>query len=212
MIKHILLNNMDIYFVRHGQTDGNVAHRHQHPDIALNNSGKAQAALVAEVIARLKPTHIITSTKVRAVETGMYISRTSHIIPETYAYFEEVRRPMWLIGKRFYEWKSLSYAWGWFFGVNVASMHDGESYDAVLERLRQARQYLEQLPVHSRVVVVSHSLFINLFLEHMNRPKRMGLCRALVRFIAIFRIKNTAVVQVQFFPKNVPRWQLIKRF
>ena len=58
---------MDVFFVRHGQTDGNIAQRYQHPDTRLNEVGKAQAEAIAGKIATLEPTHIITSTQLRAV-------------------------------------------------------------------------------------------------------------------------------------------------
>ena len=74
---------MDIYFVRHGQTDGNVAGRHQHPDITLNELGKLQVARVAKLLKGMKPTHLITSTNKRAMETAMVIGREGDLIPET---------------------------------------------------------------------------------------------------------------------------------
>jgi broad specificity phosphatase PhoE len=119
---------MDIYFIRHGQTDGNVARRHQHPDIDLNEMGKLQVARTAKLVKRLRPTHLITSTSKRAVETAQAIGLATDLIPETYPAFEELKRPTFLIGKRFHDSDSLKYIWGWFFGVKAAPMHDGESY------------------------------------------------------------------------------------
>ena len=84
---------MDLYLVRHGQTDGNVAKRHQHPSISLNETGQKQARKVAKVLRHIKPTHIITSTNVRAVETARQIGIVVDVIPETYPPFEELKRP-----------------------------------------------------------------------------------------------------------------------
>ena len=64
---------MEVYFVRHGETDGNVARRHQHHDTALNEIGIEQAKKVASEITNLKPTHLITSTQLRAVQTTKII-------------------------------------------------------------------------------------------------------------------------------------------
>jgi broad specificity phosphatase PhoE len=91
---------MDLYLVRHGQTDGNVARRHQHPAIELNEQGKEQVKKVAKVIRHMKPTHLITSTNVRAVETARQIGLVTDLIPETYPAFEELKRPPFLIGER----------------------------------------------------------------------------------------------------------------
>ncbi|MFM2424293.1 MAG: hypothetical protein RLZZ70_684 [Candidatus Parcubacteria bacterium] len=189
---------MDVYFVRHGQTDGNVAKRHQHPNIELNEQGKSQAIKVAERIALLDPTHLITSTNKRAVETARVIGLRTDRVPETYAAFEELHRPQFLIGHRFTSVLTLSYLWRWFFGISAASMHDGESYTDFLDRLDAARAYLKQLPTDSRVVVVSHAVFIHFFIEHMNRPYRMNLLRAAIRFFKILRLQNTAIIHIRY--------------
>lgn len=200
---------MDVYFVRHGQTDGNVAQRHQHPDIGLNELGKLQASRVAKIVKRLRPTHLITSTNKRALETATQIGLAADLIPETYPAFEELKRPMFLVGKRFHDRETLLFIWGWFFGLKTASMHDGESYADFRGRIIAARTHLENLPSSSRAVVVSHAVFINFFLEHMNRDDHMGLRRAAWRIIAIFRIKNTAVTHLQY---RDGRWRIVERF
>lgn len=200
---------MDIYFVRHGQTDGNVAGRHQHPDITLNELGKLQVARVAKIIKSVRPTHLITSTNKRAMETAMVIGRECDLIPETYPNFEEMHRPDFLIGKRFLEWEAFKYVVGWLFGVKAASMHDGESYSDFLARILAAKHQLEALPQNSKVVIVSHTVFINFFLEHMNREQKMGVFRATIRFLAILRLKNTAVTHVRI---SGQKWQIIERF
>ena len=200
---------MEIYFVRHGQTDGNVAGRHQHPDITLNELGKLQVAKVAKTLRSIKPTHLITSTNKRAMETAMVVGRECDLIPETYPNFEEMRRPEFLIGKRFLEWEAFKYVVGWLFAVKAAPMHDGESYDDFLARILAAKHQLAVLPKNSKVVVVSHTVFINFFLEHMNRPEKMGVIRATIRFFAILRLKNTAVTHVRV---TGPEWRVVDRF
>lgn len=197
---------MEIYFVRHGQTDGNVARRHQHPNIGLNENGKVQIAALANKIARLRPTHLITSSQVRAVETARAIAQTTNLIPETYPYFEELRRPEYLVGERMLYSTSIKYILGWFFDVKAAPMHDGESYADFLARLALARQHLVNLPDTARVVVVSHAVFINFFLEHMNRPERMGVTRAFFRFFKILRLHNTDIVHITYNKNHQPQW------
>jgi glucosyl-3-phosphoglycerate phosphatase len=207
---------MDIYLVRHGQTDGNVAGRHQHPNITLNEQGQLQARQVATLLRRIRPTHLITSTNIRAMETAKHIARETDLIPETYPAFEELRRPAYLIGERMLAWTALKYALGWFLGLKSAAMHDGESHADFLARLATARSHIMSLPDKSRVVIVSHSVFINFFLEHMNKDKPMGFRRALIRFWHIIRTKNTAVTRVRYY-KAKPGdtqldWQILARF
>jgi 2,3-bisphosphoglycerate-dependent phosphoglycerate mutase len=200
---------MDIYFVRHGETDGNVAKRHQHPDISLNERGKEQATRVATVVADLEPTHLVTSTNKRAIETTREIALLTGLMPETVADFEELHRPEWLIGHRLYERATISYVIGWFFGMKSSTMHDGETYEGFRQRIKSAESYLKALPKDSRVVVVSHSIFINFFLEHMNREGRMSFFAAARRFSSVFRLKNTSVTHLQY---DGIRWRIVDRF
>lgn len=56
---------------RHGQTEYNATKRLQgQVDIALNETGRTQAARAAAVLAELEPTRIITSDLVRAAATA----------------------------------------------------------------------------------------------------------------------------------------------
>jgi broad specificity phosphatase PhoE len=189
---------MDVYFVRHGETDGNVARRHQHPDTPLNEVGITQAETVAYEIANLKPTHFITSTQFRAVQTTKIISAYCEgIIPDTHPAFEELKRPSWLIGHRYTGLTTVWYIWRWFFGL---SSDAGESYLAFLKRIKVARDYLESLPADARVVVVSHAVFTNIFIEHLCSDKPMSFGRAVRRFWLILKIRNATILHVKHTP------------
>lgn len=189
---------MEVYLVRHGQTDGNVGRRHQHPGTKLNELGRAQAAAAAERLAIFKPTHIITSTNIRAIETASIIANVCDVIPETYVPFEELHQPKSMVGERLAGLHAIAYMAKWFTGIPSASMHDGETYTAFVVRLALARQHLEALPKNSRVVIVSHSVFINFFVEHMRRPSRMGLTRAGFRLFHILTLKNSSITHVRY--------------
>lgn len=66
----------DVILWRHGQTDYNAAGRLQGQiDIPLNHVGITQAEEAAEVLARVRPTAIITSDLSRAVDTAQILAR-----------------------------------------------------------------------------------------------------------------------------------------
>lgn len=203
---------MEVYFVRHGNTDGNVARRHQHRETTLNGLGQAQAIAVAKKIKRLRPTYLITSTQVRAVQTARVIGNECDLIPETYPAFEELRRPHFLDGERMFGNVTILYIIKWFFGSTDASMHDGESYAAFQSRLGQARRQLEALPPTAKVVVVSHGVFIRFFVAAALNPKRLGLIGAARLFFRIITIKNTSITHLHFSRTAAKRgsgWQVI---
>lgn len=181
---------MDVLLIRHGQTDGNRARRHQHPNTKLNEIGKVQVEQLLSVVVDFAPTHLITSTNLRAVETARAIADATGLIPDTQVLFEELHRPTEIIGRRFVGLETLKYIIGWFYG---ASYGDGETYVQFIERLLAARQYLESFPKDARIVVVSHSVLINFFVAYRSREKRMPLPQAAWRFLRILTHKNTGV-------------------
>lgn len=66
----------EVFVFRHGETDWNRDLRLQgHTDIPLNETGRAQAALLAEKILRIKPEVIVTSDLSRARETAEIANR-----------------------------------------------------------------------------------------------------------------------------------------
>lgn len=200
---------MDVYFVRHGETDGNVARRHQHQDTELNEVGWVQAKKIAGEIADLKPTHIITSTQLRAVETTkIIVSECLDIIPETHNAFEELKRPNWLTGNKYFGLVTARYIWSWFHGLKIEG--DGESYEDFLARIIEARAYLESLPKDARVVVVSHAVFINIFLEHLCSDRQMSHWRAFKRLYKILTLRNTSVIHLLYEAgKGEQKWRIV---
>lgn len=199
---------MEVYFVRHGQTDGNVGRRHQHVDTPLNFIGQAQVEALAKEIIKIKPTHLISSTQLRAMETTRIINKVYPILPDTSPYFEELKRPQWLIGNRYFSFKTLRYVFEWFFKNKI---EDGESYDDFLERSKQAKKYLEALPEEARVVVVSHAVFINIFVEHLCLDTKMRFLEAPLSFFRMLSIKNAQITHLHYSPgKNICGWSRVK--
>ncbi len=201
---------MDVFFVRHGQTDGNVAQRYQHPETRLNEVGKAQAEAIAGKIAVLEPTHIITSTQLRAVETTRIITGAVPLIPETHADFEELRRPLTLVGARYLGVTTLWYVVRWFFDW---PHNQGETYPEFLTRIKRAQAYLETLPEDAKVVVVSHSVFTNIFVEHLCLDRRLTFVEAVLGFWRILTLRNTAIIHLHYTKvgPGLCGWSILKR-
>lgn len=189
---------MEVYFVRHGQTDGNVAKRHQHSETSLNEVGIEQAKAAAAEVVLLNPTHIISSINLRAVETTRIIAASCvGIIPDTNQIFEELRRPDNMVGGRFVSLNTVWYVWRWFYGF-LKEEEKGETYPEFVSRVKEARLHLESLPSDAIVVVVSHAIFINFFLECMCEKGPMNFWRAAKLFWQILTIRNATIVHVRF--------------
>ncbi len=202
---------MEVFFLRHGQTNGNIARRHQHSNTPLNEMGERQAREVAPKIATLVPTHFISSTHLRAIETTRIVAQVCNIIPDTHPAFEELDRPLWLVGRHYIGLTTTWYVIRWFFGLPVDS---GESYEAFVRRIKGAQAHLESLPADARVVVVSHAVFVNIFLAHICVKGRLSVWGAVKSFLNIFSLRNTGIVHLHYEPNiNTSQcgWSIIER-
>lgn len=188
---------MEVYLIRHGETGGNVAHRHQPEDTPLTKWGVEQARIVGEKVKDLEPTHLLTSPLVRAVETAREIGDMCNLIPETNQNFVELKRPEDMYGRYHTSLKSVVFYSKWYFGHSEG----GESYDALRQRIQLAKDHFKSYPEDARVAVVSHSVFINLFLAHLCHEHSIGLGTAIKSFVDILKMDNTELIPLIFDPE-----------
>lgn len=192
---------MEIYFVRHGQTDGNVAKRHQANTTRLTDLGRQQAEAAAQKVKEINPDFFISSSMVRAIETSSIIAQTCDIIPSTGALFAELERPTKMYGFHHKDPRSLWFYIRWYFGLVNVEHNGAESYKMFIERITKAQEALMKYPLDAKLVVVSHSVFINFFIAHMCDKRPMTPWRALWYFIQVFRIKNGSITKVIYSPE-----------
>ncbi len=190
---------MKIYLVRHGQTGGNVAHRHQAEHTPLTELGREQAQRVAEVVRLYQPTHVLTSNLVRAVETANVIGTVCNITPVTSPNFIELRRPNNMYGHYHKSFRSLWFYIKWYFGlVGGAGEPVGESYRALRERFKRAQAELLTYPPDARIVIVSHTAFIGLFTAHLCRERALNPFQAARTFYRILTMPNTYITPIYY--------------
>ena len=191
---------MEIFLVRHGETEGNVAHRHQSTATPLTQKGRQQITETALALKELYPTHLLTSSVLRAVESARTIGLVCDMIPETSEVFRELDRPLFLNGNFHKSLSSLWFYTMWYFGMSNHKKHGGESYRDLRNRIEAAQTVLAKYPSDARVIVVSHSVFINFFLAHACNKKPLNPLQAAVRFLKVLSIKNGSITKVYFEP------------
>lgn len=204
---------MEIYLVRHGETDGNVARRHQSEATPLTPKGREQIKQTALLLKEIQPTHLLSSSVLRAVESARYIGEMLDMIPETNPVFAELLRPKFLNGNFHRSIGSLVFYLKWYLGLTDGKKDGGETYKELRTRVKAAQQVLAQYPQDSKIVVVSHSVFINFFLAHACQEKAMTPLQAMTRFLKVLSIKNGSITKVTYAPKSsdgVCEWQVQK--
>lgn len=189
---------MEIFLVRHGETDGNVARRHQVEKTPLTSVGRAQAKAAAAKLAQHDPTHLVTSTLVRALQTASVLGDELELVPETNPHFIELARPKSMYGYHHRDPRSLLFYIRWYFGSQQAIQEGGESYRTLRERIVAARATLEQYPDDARVVVVTHSVFMTLFVAHLCNDRPLAPLAAMRAFLKILTTPNAHIVSIIF--------------
>jgi 2,3-bisphosphoglycerate-dependent phosphoglycerate mutase len=187
---------MEIYLVRHGETDGNIARRHQVEHSPLTAVGIEQAHAVAEKIKQLAPTHLLTSRLVRAIETARIIGEVNNLEMETNEHFIELIRPGHLYGYHHRSFESFLFYVQWYLGRDGGA--GAESYRALRERIKHAKEHLAQYPPDARVVVVSHAAFMGFFIAHLCREQALNLFQAPQTFHKIVTMPNALITKIRY--------------
>lgn len=160
-----------LLLARHGETDWNAAQRWQgHADIPLNPRGLAQARELAETLRDIPLDAIYASDLSRAHETARIVAKAKSLEVTTMRALREVDVGSWsgLTNSEIAEK---------FPGM---ARHDGETDEALLERVRAATLEIGMRHEGS-VLVVMHGNAMRAVVEHATgtRPRRIGNCEVL---------------------------------
>ncbi|WP_367355635.1 histidine phosphatase family protein [Mesotoga sp.] len=160
---------MEIYFVRHGETEWNNSNRWQgRSDIPLSKRGREQAEKTGRFLKGLIPnaTAIFASDLIRARETaeiiGLYLGKSPVVNPV----LREADVGLWNgldISDAFESFGNLIEYWRkdpW------ADIPDTEPLGAVQRRAAEFVKYLSSNFAGTQVIVVSHALLIRTALCH----------------------------------------------
>lgn len=185
-----------IYFVRHGETDGNLGGFWQGPEQPLNDQGRKQAALLAQRIAHLKIDKVLVSSMARAIETAEIILKDTEHSAQISDLFRELKEPTSVVSAdaatanhdiitRFREEKEGN--------VDDESWHfeDEENTAEFLVRVREAVDFLGRQP-EENTLVISHGNMIRYIAGHVVTGGEYSL-REAYNFKRRFTTSNTGI-------------------
>ena len=161
-----------IFLARHGETAWNALHKLQgHTDVPLNETGRAQALALAELLLAEKITSVITSDLARARETGALIaSRLAIAAPHTDSDLRE---------RRFGIFEGLTReecaaqhpdAWRAWMAESMAP-RGGEPAEEIVLRMTRALGRIIDDGDHRPALVISHGGVMGLWLRALLGPK-----------------------------------------
>lgn len=203
-------NTKTIYFIRHGQSDDNVAPVFQSPDSPLSAKGRQQAEAVAKRIASLKFDVLISSPLHRAKETAEIISQETGMKLELSDLFVERIKPDAIIGKLYVD-TNASLLWReWEKSLYTPGMRidNGENFDDLIKRADEVLDFLKNR-IENHIVVVSHSYFLRTVVARVLLGDSLS-GENFHNFQKVASIENTALTILKFndaFEKDAT-WRL----
>jgi len=201
--------SVDIYLIRHGESEGNVGSRYQHPNSPLNSKGRWQAKRLATALTQLSVKRIIASQYPRARETAEIIGGELDLRVEQDALFVEREKPSRLLNRRVDDTsvRPLYTQWVRSLFEEDQKAEDGESYLDIILRADKAIEVVRSL--EDATVICSHGFFIRTLLMRMLAGERSS-GQMLKYFYYGAAIENCSITHVVHQPWHLhQKWRLI---
>lgn len=201
---------MNVYFVRHGESEGNQKKVHQGENVPLSETGKHQAELVANRLKNIAIDVIYASPYLRAKQTADIISKKLKLPIEYWEHLKELKRPSELEGlkysdpnaseiKKIIRENQTKADW---------KFSDDESFNDLLERAKQVEKHLFKHHKDQNVVCVSHiQILAMIVLQTVLQDKLTP--EVFWQFYYHSRQKNTGITHLEYtepFGWNLVTW------
>ncbi len=199
------------FFIRHGQSVGNIKKEFQKYDEPLSELGEKQAEFVAKRIKTLNPETILTSPMERAKKTADIIKKEINIPLELHDFFAEARGPSNLIGKKYESEEGKKYIKLIFENIHNPNWHysDEENFFDLTKRAKEVIEHLENRK-ERKIIIVTHGAFMRSVLSTMMTEGEPDALTSL-RMIRFLGQKNTGITICEHNQKENMRnkWKLI---
>ncbi len=127
----------------------------------------------------------------------------------------EIKRPDFLYDHSYFSLATLHYLWLLFKNKRAESLECGqaESLLNLSQRVHAAKETLSQVP-GQRVAVVSHAVFMNIFVSLVCFDNDLNRWRFIGHLYQTMGTKNTTIFHLHYDRENVsdsPPWRLVKK-
>lgn len=156
-----------VYFVRHGQAEGNEAAVFKSPDALLTKQGVEESYVLAQKVKLLKPALLISGPLSRTKQTAEIIQSEVGIPMTVENFFSGVQHASSMSGKSKDGEEAQLYLQSikrMYMDDPDAHYEDAENYSELHKRLCGGLESLEQLQETSIVVVTHESIIKSLFI------------------------------------------------
>lgn len=196
----------EIYFVRHGESEGNIGANYQIETTPLSPKGKEQAAYIAQRAKNLPIEAILASTMTRAQETAHAISSELGLPIESSDLFVERRRPVEQRNQPKDSQEAKMAEIEFIRSASTPGYHysDEENFDDLKERAQAALALLESHP-KDRLLVVTHGLYLRVLMAYAIFGEELN-GHELDNMIGAFVTNNTGITVMKFDAVRARPW------
>ncbi len=195
-----------IYFVRHGESEGNNGPIRQTAGASLIEKGVEQAKNVAKRCASIPTQLIITSTMTRAKETADYILGIAPQLIEYSDLFVERRRTSLELGKPKDDPQALEAEQmiKQNFALPGYRYLDEENFDDLKQRAKNALVFLANRTEES-ILVVTHGFFMRVILAYAVFGEELTATEC-QKFLRSFHMENTGITVLGYDETFINPW------
>jgi len=198
-----------IYFVRHGESEGNAFETHQSEKTPLTATGQSQAEMIANRFSKIQVDLIIASPCLRTQQTAQTIAGKNNLQIVTNDLFTEKKGPSQLIGlsqkselskkvRKEIHIHALDQDGHWQYA-------DEETAFEFMQRINNILKFISHRP-EENLVITSHALTLKMILAQILYPT--GNLKDLYTIYKNFHLNNTGL-SVASYNEQAKEWELI---
>ena len=197
-----------IYFVRHGETEGNVGNFFQFPTTPLSEAGHKGAQAVAKRFAGMQIDALYASTFTRAQQTASYISKIKDIPVISSDFFHEKIHASNIQGMSYNAPEAQEYkkTYTTNFWQKDWTYNGAENYFDVRARIQNGLELLEQ-DSSEHIVVVAHADFIRTVAAYLLSGKSNQTQLVQTIFYHLEKMSNVGISEFLCTPDQ--QWSLL---
>jgi broad specificity phosphatase PhoE len=200
-----------VYFIRHGQSKGNINKVFQNTDDPLTELGRIQALSVAKKTASFKAEVVLSSPLSRALETAKAIVNETGLPLETNELLREYSSPSKLCDQPLHSPESEVFYRQMLEHLDDPSWHydDEDNYHDLYNRASTLLDHLVERE-EKTIIAVTHGAFMRILLATMMTEGRPDAITA-VRLVRFLSQKNTGITSCEYNLDTVNgnSWRLV---
>ena len=198
-----------IYFVRHGESEGNLGQVYQGSKSPLTKKGKEQAKNIAERVKELPIEVFISSSMERAHQTSEIISSYINKQFELADLFVERQKPSSVINllKNDKEAQKIMGKWEESLFSNGTRVGDGENFDDLKLRAEKTLSFLAERS-ESNILVVTHGFFLRILFAYVIFGSELD-GKIFELFARRLQASNTGITVFSYDGDKLHSWQIV---